>query len=223
MIILIKPRLPFSSLPNIKSWNDFDLTTIVEAIPTAAPAIGPPTILPKILAPLPVRPDVIAPIAPPPINESLFSFRYFCCSLEIIPPRRSPVTSSFSPKSQFWNLSLLDKIPTAIPKPAPAIGPPTNEPKIEEPEKRPTPAPIAPPIVTFFVYEANFSVIFLLTSDLSIPSMDSPKNASFHLLSPPCKLAVKFLNIPLPSSFLSAGPNNFSMIPFLTVSPIVLK
>ena len=83
------------SLPKINSWKKSDLATIAAPAPNNAPAIGPPTIVPKI--PPPENALLIAPKAAPPMINFLFLPKKSWVCFEIKPPVRSFVFSSILP------------------------------------------------------------------------------------------------------------------------------
>ena len=124
----ISPCRPSSLLPNKKSLNPLDLRSIDVPIPNTAPATGPPTRAPR------TPPDCLNtiflsnPSAAPPTSKFLLSFTKCCTLFEITPPSRSPVSSSFSPYKNVWNLSDFLRKPVIAPTANPPIGPPNKLP-----------------------------------------------------------------------------------------------
>ena len=200
-----------------------DFKKMDPAIPVIAPANGPPTKVPR--RPFPVIPStpVIPPTEAPPTNLALCSFTKSWIFLLISPPRRFP-SSSFFPNNISWNFSDFDKNPVALPKIAPANGPPIKFPKIP-PKEAPSPPPTIPPVIVDGSLSLNFSVKLVVNFFFSPSSIGFPRNASFQPIIPSVKMLPILLIIPCPSRFPSAffSPKNLVNTPSLISRPIDLR
>ena len=158
------PCRPSSLLPNKKSLNPLDLRSNDVPIPNTAPAIGPPTRAPR------APPDFVNiiflrnPNAAPPTSKFLLSFTKCCTLFEIIPPSRSPVSSSFSPYKNVWNLSDFLRKPVIVPIANPPIGPPIKLPIKLPFINAPTLSPTSEPVIVSGSLSINIFFAFSAVS-----------------------------------------------------------